>query len=379
MAYTFPSSTNVFVPSADATGNLIIGFSRNVESFPINRWLEMRPVTRTRGFYWTWASQQAARVRFTDGREFVWPDGADSPTGTDNLEAMALNSYETVRYAPSFTLGDLTVDQADWPIVVLHSDVVSGQLMTLRALQAYNSLVTTAWGTNSANVDGAAGTDTNGNAPMLASGQNWTNGSDGIGTNNAPNILITLNKASQAVALATLGVVRPRDLIIVMNPYTASIVGQSPEVQGYVRSSRFARDQLQGTNTEQTDEWGCPPYLHGHPVVVDDTVQNSAQKSVSALPGTPNNGWVIPNGTVYLITRKNANGNNMIPFEGAPREDYEKTIPVRSTLVMFTQEEFTAETKHDVDNRTTKGRVVTNYQIQAVSPLSAFQLTHCLG
>src|SRR6185312_9449221 len=147
MAYSEPSGYNTFIPSADATGYMISGFSRNVESFRVNRWSEKRPVNKGKGFWLRWKSQQAARVRYGDMREHVWPDGADRPTGQDNLELFEFEPYVTKRVAPGFTMGSKTLDQTDWPLKEAQTQLIGSQLMLDRTLFGLNALSTAAWGT----------------------------------------------------------------------------------------------------------------------------------------------------------------------------------------------------------------------------------------
>jgi hypothetical protein len=50
-----------------------------------------------------------------------------------------------------------------------------------------------------------------------------------------------------------------------------------------------------------------------------------------------------------------------------------------STAHVFAHEEMTTETKDDVDNRRTLGRVVENYDVQIVAPATGYVLTAVLS
>ena len=79
----------------------------------------------------------------------------DRPRGQDNLELFEFEQFITVsRYAESFTLGQRTLDQADWPLHEYQTKQIAAQMMTGKTLFAANALLTATWNTNQANVDG---------------------------------------------------------------------------------------------------------------------------------------------------------------------------------------------------------------------------------
>src|ERR1700728_1024569 len=108
---SYPSSTNVFVPSHDATGELTISYSRNPKDFALNQWVTMTPITKMIGLYLRFNAEQAARIIKTDLGEFLWKDGAEAPTGNWALEAFTWVKYIADRYAFPFTMGRLTMEQ----------------------------------------------------------------------------------------------------------------------------------------------------------------------------------------------------------------------------------------------------------------------------
>ena len=50
MAAVYPSGTNTYLPSFDATGNMIVSFSRNVKDFALNKYVTITPVTKSTGY-----------------------------------------------------------------------------------------------------------------------------------------------------------------------------------------------------------------------------------------------------------------------------------------------------------------------------------------
>ena len=84
MAYAYPSGFNTFVPSFEASGHLVVAFSREPKDFPLNQWISLTPVKKSVGYFLRITPEVAARVINTDLREFIWSDGDDSPDGIIN-------------------------------------------------------------------------------------------------------------------------------------------------------------------------------------------------------------------------------------------------------------------------------------------------------
>src|SRR5579859_7667319 len=120
----YPGGFNTFVPSFDATGNLVVEFSRNPKDFALNQYITLTPVKKSVGYFLRITAEQAARVinsaLLTD---FVWPDGNDAPNGAWGTEAFQFFPYNTTRYAFPFRLGYKAVEQADWKILASHAAI----------------------------------------------------------------------------------------------------------------------------------------------------------------------------------------------------------------------------------------------------------------
>lgn len=125
MAFAYPSGTNTFVPTFDATGHLIVNYSRNPKDFPLNKWISLIPVKKQIGYYLRLDKQQAARVINSDLSEFAWPDSADAPNGNWGTEQHQFFSFEARRYSFPFELGYLSLEQADWKIDAQHAAIVA--------------------------------------------------------------------------------------------------------------------------------------------------------------------------------------------------------------------------------------------------------------
>jgi hypothetical protein len=362
MVASTPVATNVFVPNHAATGGLLAGFSRNPKAFAYNRYSQIFPVPKMLGYYATWTSRQAARIHNTDLRDFIWRDGNDAPTGVDNLESFSYVLYESNRYAFPFTLGDLTIGQADWPVLQAHSEVVAQQAMTGRTALGFsqwgNITATTPWGTHCANVDGAGGATANGNAAILPSGRNFTNGSA-----TQPNVQIALNYGTKFINIDTLAALGMRDTALVMNPNMAMTTAQSPEIHAYFQGSPFAQAQIRGDQPSLNEKWGLPDIIYGHPFIVEDAVIDTNLRGSS--PDNP--GYVVPDGTALLTSRVGG-------LEGVGGS------PAHSTIVTFYfQDDMTVQSYHDQNNELTRGRVKTNFVVKVVQFYAGFLFGRIAG
>lgn len=346
----YPHGQNTFLPSHGATGGLLVGYSRNVEKFPLNKYMQIVPVTKSVGAYLIWSSREAARILSDDDREHMWPDGQDSPHGRDELESFEYETYTTIRRQYPFTIGDRAVKQADWNILNAHSKAAAQKAMTARTRLALTALQGASWNSHEVGVNG----------DILPAGQGWDNGD-----HDTPNILKTLNYAARTIHKATIGGVESTDLILVVGPDLAAKMSESPEIHSYLKESPFARQRLGiGGNNElfMNSRYGLPDVLYGYTVVVEDTPRVSSAKGAA----TESLDYVLGDDEAYVIARP----GGLEGIEGAHSF---------STLQGFFFEEFTVELKQDPDERRTRGRIVSDFDIKVVSTLSGIRLRELLS
>lgn len=356
MSLSFPGAYNVYVPSHKATAGLMTGFSRNPRDFPVNKYLQVMEVDKQLGYYATWNSRQGARVRSSNLSEFMWADGQPAPTGADNLDSFGYVQYRTLRYAFPFLLGDIAVKSADWDVLKAHADSTAMQAMTARSYLAYGVWSTAAsWGTHCANVDGA-GSTLNGNNALNASSTNWTTGTD---TN--PVILKNLNTCRIAINKDTVGTISNKDVYIVTNPTTASQMATSQEIHTYLARSQYALAQVKGDTPGQNAQYGMPDQLYGSQFIVDDTVLVSSEK-----PST-STAYLIADGDVLIAVRKGG-------LEGIGGGPAHSTI-----MYFFHKDDMTVESYHDVNDRLTRGRVISDFTVVLTTNSSGFYLKRAVG
>lgn len=344
----FPSAYDGYVPSPEASGGLVVGYSRNQADFPVNGYIQIVPVTQMFGLYWNYTSRNAARIISPTDTEHIWPDGEACPPGLNNLESFSTQQFLCVRRAYTFTIGSLAVEQMSFDMLMTNSQDMAQQAMTARTMLVQANLAAANWGTtNSAAVNGG----------ILTAGQNWGNG--GITPNFAPNILLSLQWGIRAIQQQTIGAVRENKLALVVNPYTAQAMAASNEIRDYLKQSQFALAQVMGDAPNQNGVWGLPTHIYGVKIIVEDAIRVSSRKGAT----TDALGYVMPNGVAYLIARP----GELVGLAGSRSF---------STIQMFVyKDEMTVETIFDTVNRRYVGRVITNYVPVVATTLSGFQFT----
>lgn len=353
---SYPSATNTFVPDHEATGGLIIGFSRNKKDFPVNSYIQIVPVQKMVGLYASYTSLQQVRIITDDDAEHLWNDGEAAPVGFDNLDSFTFLSYVTSRRAYPFTIGDIASDQAAWNIVAVESEARGTQAMTARTMLVQSALSNASWGSNTASVATITG----------VAGQYWDN-TNSTPTQTAPwqqqPIYKCVQYASKQINLVTSGAVKPKNLSLVVNPTLGQAMGSSNELLEYIKQSPYALAAMVGDATWAHKQWDLPEKYHGYDFVVEDAVRVSSNKEAATLV----QGYVMP-GTVAFVLAFPA---KLVGLAGS--RSYS------TVQCFFYKDEMTVETMYDSPNRRTTARVVSTYQPVVATTLSGFKITACLA
>lgn len=350
MAAGFPSGTNTFVPSFEASGHLIVAYSRNPKDFPLNKYVAIKGVNKSQGYYLSLTAEEAARITTSNLAEAIWTDGNDAPTAVWGNESFQFLPFNTERYTWGFNLGYKASEQADWKILAQYAAVKAGEAMTGRTVLCFAALINTA----------------NYSANHVDTAVNWSSaaGTPGFlnaGTGVNPIFKAALNKMGQRIFLDTLGAVKVKDLALVIGPGLADALGRSQEIHQYLANSPFALAQVRGDSPNQNALWGLPTEVYGWPIIVEDAVRVPTKKGATAAPV-----FIAGNNTAVMVARPGA----LVSEAGGV--DF-------STIQLFMYEEMTVETRDDPDNRRTKGRVVEDYQAVVVAPASGVICTNCLS
>lgn len=343
MAITiYPGGNNTFVPSYEASGEFQVEFSRNPDSFPLNKYVGFKTVKKSVGYYLQIRAQEAARV--VKQEEYLWPDGRDMPMGSDGTEAHKFLPYTTERFAYPYKLGHKAIEQSDWKILASHGRIHAQKAMTARTMRAIDVLST------AANYDGNTATAT------VAGGGAWS-------ASSASNqyILKTFNYVKEAVHKATLGAVPPDALRCTIGPELAHEIRENEEIRDFVKQNVQAFPALAGSYF--FTKWGIPENLYGIKMIVEDSVKVTTRPNVA---GSATTAYVLTGGNAIFTTVVEGLENKKEPADGAP---------TMNTMTLFVYEDMTVESKDDPDNRRTIGRVVDDTAEVLTAPPSGYLIT----
>jgi len=258
MPAAYPSGSNTFVKDHQATGGLVVDFSRNVEDFSLNRYVQLRNVRKESGYDLEMTVEEAGRVMNTDLADFVWPDGQERPLRSEGTESFNFRPYRTERYDYGFNLGDKAIEQADWDIVAGHARMKAQQAMTARTQLVIDALTSTGnyASSHTSDVDAISG----------------NSGAWSASTATRQDVKRSLNYAASLIKKDTLGVVKSKNLKLVVGPDTAIGLAQSQELVDHIKGSPHALAQIRGELPGRNLEFGLPDYLYGFEVVGEDAV-----------------------------------------------------------------------------------------------------------
>lgn len=341
MAATYPGGSNTFIPSTEATNNLVVDFSRNPSEFALNQWTKYTPVDKN-VFRWVEMTvEMAGRVLNTNGSDMAWGDGAEAPLGQGNTESFEFKTEQTKRYVSPYALGELAEEQAQWDILAQHGRIHAQRSMTLIEVLAINVAQTVAnW--PSANTGVVTGLD--GGAITGA----WN-----ASTTARKDIKRSFDYAADIIRQGTLGAVKPSELMVVMSPGCARQISVTQEIVDHIKGSPAAKEELVkglGPNTQ----YGLPSTLYGYPIVIDDTVRVTSRKGATKATA-----YAMDDAKPFMCSKV----GELDGIEGSP--DF-------STFQTFWKEEMTVESKHDRDSRRHLGRVVNDVKTVLTASASGF-------
>jgi hypothetical protein len=336
--FTQASQSNTYIKDHAATGRMVVGYSRNIKSFGINRFVQFKKVTKDKGYFLEVNQFNAARIVASNLNEYVWPDGQPRPVLNNNGIEFRYRDYETIRRNFGQNTGKKASDQADFDLIGLTEDELSFKAMLSRSIQVYATL-------------GLAGNWDIGHrvdvTTIPGSGQ-W---SAALGT--APFIQNAINFGCNRILLDTIGKVKKEDLILNFNPNTANRISSTQEIRDHVKQSPVAIEQVKGTGN--FSQWGLPNQLYGVNLNVDDTVKVTSPRGATNVVTD----FACPDGVAYLTSRV---GGLEAPKGG----------PSFSSVTCFCYEEMTVERKYDPDDRLSKNNVVDDVVALMTAPASCF-------
>lgn len=288
--FRFAGAFNGYLPQA--TG-LVVAFVRKESEFPLNRWVQYVPTPVKNAAYVIIENDQ--QVRVYDDATMAWEDGASrKQMGQDNKVGFKYEPFRTQRRNRSWTLGWESIDQTkDFKLKPIHMDSAISQMMTNRTQRCVTLIETTSnWGNNVK----PANTLNNGAGK-------WSEGSDDPDNPKFLAIFKTLMAASQTIHLYSNGKIKPTDLRVLVSPGAAIKIGQTAEINNYVRESPYAREVLAQGLDPQFQRWGLPAQYRGFEFVVEDTMRVSEQRKADGTQATANRNYIKSDTSAAIVAR----------------------------------------------------------------------------
>lgn len=346
MTAAYASGQNTFVPDHEASGRMVVDFSRNPKAFPLNRYVQLVPSKKVTGYYMKMTVEEAGRILNTDLSPHVWADGQDAPLGNEGAESFEWLAFLCKRYLYRANIGDLASEQASWDILDQHARIKAQQAMTARTQMAVTAAQT------AANYVAAHTATT-----TVAGGGTW----DAATTANL-YIKKSIDYAVNQIIQSTLSAVDVEDLRLVVAPTLAKEMAESQEIVDYLKGSPAALAYIKGEVSEGDQKnrlFGLPQDYAGVQIVVEDTVKVTSKKGATRATS-----YVADPAKPFVCSRP----GGLIGVAGAPSFS-------TFSLFVYEKDEMAVEKLHDVDNRRTSVRVVDNFQVVVTADISGFLFT----
>jgi hypothetical protein len=343
MTQVYAGASAGFIPNLQASGNLIVEFSRNPSKYALNQYAKIVPTSKNVGYFLRIDTADA--IAAANENEHLWPDGNERPVGrTSPFEFVP---FATVRRDYGFQIGNLAADQADFPILMAHARIKAQKAMNIRTKLAVDVLRT-------------SGNYLSGNFDTAANigGGLWAG-------STAANAYIrkTFEEARLQIIQSSGGAVGGNDeLACVVDPNGAKIITQSPEYQQYLLNHPQAIDAARGSSVFRN--FGLLDSLFGFKMIVEHTVVRTSNEGASSeVRGHLLSGGTTTKAHAIFLARP----GDLEGVEGA--QDM-------SALTVFVKEDMTVETLTDMRNRRIEGHVVDDQVAAMTAPIAAVGVTN---
>jgi hypothetical protein len=340
--YGFPGGDNTNIPLLELSGNLLVEYGRSLKRL-INRVVRRTPVKKAVGAYLHFDPLSLARLN-NRPQGNKWAPGTLRPTGFQNTLGFTTRTFRTERYDYPCTLDKRAIDQANWPILKNHTEMVAQTAETDQWLTVVGKLFDTG---NFPSTHTDTATNLN--------GQGFTQS----GTTADPRIKNTLDAASAVIQKNTMGRVRWGNLSCLINHNTARRWSQTREIREYTMQQVNAYKNITGEKDPNYNEaYSLPSRLYNYNLVIDDVYYNPYNEGSSSAVGTV----AVPDNKALVFL---AEGD---------LEQAEGTASF-NTCHVFEYEAWTVESKDDGWNRIVDMHVVMDYDTQIVAPATGFVIT----
>jgi hypothetical protein len=365
---------NVYLPGymgdAETQKRLIVGFTLNDEDFALNNYVTVLGADKPEAYYLRYYSPDFVRVPEAAGKDLRWADGADRPKAGENPRFIN-QRFELLRFGDQTYLGDMAEDFSDiGPLIPTVQQTFASQFMVRRSIATQTELTT------SANYPSAGTTHYYAKYGVLAndstivgSGKQYPTGYFGTagtntifdGTINDPLLGKTLKHAVLTILKRSNGRVKPQDLVVMMNPTTASRLANTQEVRAYLAQQANSVDVLKGKgDTPAWPTFGLPNPLYGLKVLVDATTKVAAKQD---HVNEDTQSFVVADGLIAVMARPGG-------VAGMPGSS-----PL-SSLVLWQHKKqaMKPETFPDPENRRLKIAFSDMYVVKLVAPEITFTI-----
>lgn len=241
------------IPLFDASGHLIVSYSRNPKSFPINNYTAMQVCPGGRGAYLRFDPLSAHRIK-PDNK---WAFGVPRPSGYENQLAFSQQNFVTERYSFHTTLDKFGVDVASFDVQKMHTERLAEQAMISRTKITNTVMTTSALYPATHVVD--TGTTIAG-APLDQ------------GTTANPLLYKALLAAAKLIQDDT-GRVKIGDLSVLINDNTARKLSLTREIREYMMQQADSAKMLEMPKTGYSlaGSYMLPDFLYRFKIYVEDT------------------------------------------------------------------------------------------------------------
>lgn len=347
MAAAYPGPFTVHIPTHRG---LVVDFARNVKRFPVTRYTQTVPVTKLYDYYQRMTIEEAGRVLSTTLDDKIWADGQPRPERNEGTESFEFFPYRCERYYFGATLGNLTIENADWDVTAQHQSIYARQAMTARTQLAITELTTQGNYAASHVLDVTTISNSLG-----ANAGNWVQS-----TASRQDIKRSLFTAAEVIRDDTLDAVAMEDLVLVINSQLAAAISLSQELVDYIKASPEAAYMIKGEGKawNPNADYGLPDKLYGFSLVVEGTRKITSAKGASSVSKSQ----ILATGTPFMCARPGA-------LEAPVGPNF-------STCVGFAYLEMGVETVNDGINKRQLMGVTEIVKYELAAPVSGILFTN---
>jgi len=340
MAEAYAQGNNTYVANTASTGNLVVSYSRNPNSWAVVKYAGLKTVDKAVGLYTKIDPSEGTRL--VDGED-AWVPGSAAREG-DILVKHEFIQYNCRPYSQEFILDEMAIDQGSFDVRQQYETTAARKAMLRRTYLAAGVLTTTG------NYTGSWGTHTD-TATSAVGGK-----FDAATSATKPYFFHGLQYAANKISQATGNAIGYADLQVTANWATWTAILGSYEVRNFFSGSYDARTYMIGDPTFLPSD---PGQVYGFPRVVENSIRTTTKKGAASISRSP----VFPDGYVLVSARVDKVGT-------------ESTF---NTATIFAYKEMLVEYDAEPYNHRIRGHVLDRIDCKMTAPETAFLFTSATG